>query len=210
MGALAAQVKQAVGLGAQVAVAVGGGNLWRGGPGSQRLGLDRANADYMGMLATVMNGIALAGTLEKLGLAARVQSAVEMRPLVAGYSRQEAIDHLSQGRVVVFVAGIGNPYFPTDTVAALRAAEIGAELVVKATQVDGVYTADPHKDSSAIRFSRISYAEYLARGLTALDAAAVAISRESNIPVIVLSLADPQNIRRALLGEDVGTIIGGE
>lgn len=206
---LARQVTSIVELGVEVAIVVGGGNIWRGDPGSSMLGIDRATADYMGMLGTVMNGLALQGALERGGIMTRVQSAIEMRAVAEPYIRRRAIRHLEKGRVVIFVAGTGNPFFTTDTVAALRGAEIGAELVIKATQVDGVYSADPRKDSSAVRYRRISYAEYIAKDLSALDTAAIALCKENQIPVIVLSLSEPNNIRRAVLGEDIGTMIGG-
>ncbi|MCL2497044.1 MAG: UMP kinase [Symbiobacteriaceae bacterium] len=210
INSLALQVQNVVNLGVEVALVVGGGNIWRGGSGSKRLNIPRAEADYMGMLATVMNGIALQGALEGLGIPVRLQSSIEMLPVCETFTRRSAIHHLEKGRVVIFVAGTGNPYFSTDTVAALRAAEIGAQLVVKATQVDGVYTADPRSDSNAVRFSTISYAEYLARELQVLDTCAIALCMENKIPVIVLSLANPKNIALAMLGKDVGTVIGGE
>lgn len=207
---LAKQVAAIVTMGVEVAIVVGGGNIWRGNPGSTHLGIDRATADYMGMLGTVMNGLALQGALERSDVITRVQSAIEMRAVAEPYIRRRAIRHLEKGRVVIFVAGTGNPFFTTDTVAALRAAEIGAQLVIKATQVDGVYSANPHQDKAAVRFDRISYADYLARGLGVLDTTAIALCKENRIPVIVLSLSEPDNVRRAVLGEDIGTMIGGE
>ena len=207
---LARQVAQVLTLGVEVAIVVGGGNIWRGHSGSSQLGIDRATADYMGMLATVMNGLALQGALERNNIDTRVQSAIEMRAVAEPYIRRRAIRHLEKGRVVIFVAGTGNPFFTTDTVAALRAAEINADLVVKATQVDGVYSANPHQDASAVRFDSVSYADYLARGLSVLDTSAIALCKENNIPVIVLSLREEGNIRRAVLGEKIGTLIGGE
>jgi uridylate kinase len=206
---IALQLKMIVDMGVELGIVIGGGNIWRGGIGSGRLGIERANADYMGMLGTVMNGIALQGILERLGVTARVMSAIEMKPVCETYLRRRAIKHLSQKRVTIFVAGTGSPFFSTDTVAALRAAECNADLVIKATQVDGVYSADPKKDPNAKRFSRISYSEYLTLGLYALDAAAIALCRENAIPIIVLSLDKPENICLALSGNDIGTVIGG-
>jgi len=207
---LGKQVECAVSLGVEIAVVIGGGNLWRGGAGSHRLGIERVNADYMGMLGTVMNGLALQGVLERLGHTTRVLSAIEMNVVTESYTRRRAMQYMAEGHVVVFVAGTGCPFFSTDTVAALRAAEIGADLMIKATQVDGVYSADPRKDPNAQRFATISHAEYLARGLGVLDIAAVALCKENQIPVIVLSLGKPDNISLALQGEDIGTMIGGE
>ena len=205
----AKQIQSVVALGVDVAIVVGGGNLWRGNQGSSQLGIDRATADYMGMLGTVMNGLALQGALERIGVDTRVQSAIEMRAVAEPYIRRKAIRHLEKSRVVIFVAGTGNPFFSTDTVAALRGAEIGAELVIKATQVDGVYTADPRKDSEAKLFEKISYSEYLTRGLSVLDTAAIALCKENSIPIIVLSLAKPDNILQAVCGVTIGTMIGG-
>ena len=206
--ALALQVEQVYALGIQVSVLIGGGNLWRGTSGSRRLDIDRVSADYMGMLGTAMNGLAFRAALERLAIPVRVQSAIDMKPIAETYVHRRAMRHLEKGRIVLFVAGTGSPYFSSDTTAALRAAEIGADLIIKATQVDGVYTADPRQDSSAKRFPKISYEEYLQRGLTVLDMTAVALCRDNRIPIIVLSLADPANMKRALLGEDVGTVIG--
>ncbi|MCL2548898.1 MAG: UMP kinase [Symbiobacteriaceae bacterium] len=206
---MALQVKNAQELGVEIAIVIGGGNLWRGDSGSKKLGLERANADHMGMLATIMNGLAFQGALERHGVPCRVQSAIEMRPVCETYIRQRAHKHLQQGIVVIFVGGTGSPFFSTDTTAALRAAEINADVIIKGTQVDGVYNADPRQDPEATRFSTISHQEYLERGLQVLDLTAISLCRENNIPVIVLNIADEQSLRHALLGENVGTVIGG-
>ena len=196
-------------MGVDVAVVVGGGNIWRGATGSAK-GMDRATADYMGMLATVLNALALQDALEKLGVATRVQTAIEMREIAEPYIRRKAITHLEKGYIVIFAAGTGNPYFSTDTTAALRGAEIGAEIILKATQVDGVYDSDPHKNPEAKRFSELSYIEVLRRGLGVMDATATSLCMDNNIPILVFNLGDKGNIRRAILGEDIGTYIRGE
>lgn len=196
-------------MGVDVAVVVGGGNIWRGATGSAK-GMDRATADYMGMLATVLNALALQDALEKLGVATRVQTAIEMREIAEPYIRRKAITHLEKGYIVIFAAGTGNPYFSTDTTAALRGAEIGAEIILKATQVDGVYDSDPRKNPDAKRFSELSYIEVLRRGLGVMDATATSLCMDNNIPILVFNLGDKGNIRRAILGEDIGTYIRGE
>lgn len=196
-------------MGVDVAVVVGGGNIWRGAAGSAK-GMDRATADYMGMLATVLNALALQDALEKLGVATRVQTAIEMREIAEPYIRRKAITHLEKGYIVIFAAGTGNPYFSTDTTAALRGAEIGAEIILKATQVDGVYDSDPRKNPDAKRFSELSYIEVLRRGLGVMDATATSLCMDNNIPILVFNLGDKGNIRRAILGEDIGTYIRGE
>jgi uridylate kinase len=193
-------------LGVDVAVVVGGGNLWRGAPRS-REGLDRATADYMGMLATVMNALALQDAIEKLGVATRVQTAIEMKQIAEPYIRRKAITHLEKGYIVIFAAGTGNPFFSTDTTAALRGAEIGAEIILKATQVDGVYDSDPQLDSTAKRFAELTYIEVLRRNLRVMDATATSLCMDNGIPIMVFSLAVPGNIKRAVMGEDVGTFI---
>ena len=196
-------------MGVDVAVVVGGGNIWRGAAGSAK-GMDRATADYMGMLATVLNALALQDALEKLGVDTRVQTAIEMREIAEPYIRRKAITHLEKGYIVIFAAGTGNPYFSTDTTAALRGAEIGAEIILKATQVDGVYDSDPRKNPGAKRFSELSYIEVLRRGLGVMDATATSLCMDNNIPILVFNLGDKGNIRRAILGEDIGTYIRGE
>lgn len=193
-------------LGVDIAVVVGGGNLWRGAPRSQE-GLDRATADYMGMLATVMNALALQDAIEKLGVATRVQTAIEMKQIAEPYIRRKAITHLEKGYIVIFAAGTGNPFFSTDTTAALRGAEIGAEIILKATQVDGVYDSDPQLDSNAKRFAELTYIEVLRRNLRVMDATATSLCMDNGIPIMVFSLTVPGNIKRAVMGEDVGTFI---
>ncbi|MBT9175969.1 MAG: Uridylate kinase [Firmicutes bacterium] len=189
-----------------MAVVVGGGNLWRGAPRSSE-GLDRATADYMGMLATVMNALALQDAIEKLGVATRVQTAIEMKQIAEPYIRRKAITHLEKGYIVIFAAGTGNPFFSTDTTAALRGAEIGAEIILKATQVDGVYDSDPHLNVNAKRFAELSYIEVLQRNLRVMDATATSLCMDNGIPIMVFSLAERGNVKRAVMGEDVGTFI---
>lgn len=203
---VAAELVEIRHLGVDVAVVVGGGNLWRGAPRS-REGLDRATADYMGMLATVMNALALQDAVEKLGVATRVQTAIEMKQIAEPYIRRKAITHLEKGYIVIFAAGTGNPFFSTDTTAALRGAEIGAEIILKATQVDGVYDSDPHLNAKAKRFAELSYIEVLQRNLRVMDATATSLCMDNGIPIMVFSLTVPGNIKRAVMGEDVGTFI---
>jgi len=193
-------------LNVDVAVVVGGGNLWRGATGSAK-GLDRATADYMGMLATVMNALALQDAIEKLGIATRVQTAIEMKEIAEPYIRRKAITHLEKGYIVIFAAGTGNPFFSTDTTAALRGAEIGAEIILKATQVDGVYDSDPHLNAEAKRFVELSHIDVLRRNLRVMDATATSLCMDNNIPIMVFNLAVPGNIRRAVMGEAVGTYV---
>jgi uridylate kinase len=204
---IAQQVVAAVELGTQIGIVVGGGNIFRGVSESAK-GMDRASADYMGMLATVMNALALQNTLEKLGAKTRVQSAIEMQELCEPYIRRRAVRHLEKGRIVIFGAGTGNPYFTTDTAAALRAMEIGAQIIMKATKVDGVYTADPKKDPKATRFERISYDEVLAKRLQVMDSTAISLCMDHNLPILVFDMTDPTNIVRAVRGEPIGTIVG--
>ncbi|GHT84853.1 uridylate kinase [Betaproteobacteria bacterium] len=193
-------------LGVQIGVVIGGGNIFRGVAGAAG-GMDRATADYMGMLATVMNAMALADAMRRIGLEARVQSALRMDQVVEPYMRGRAIRHLEEGRVVVFAAGTGNPFFTTDTAAALRGAEIGAQIVLKATKVDGVYTADPRKDPSAQRFARISFDEAIGRNLAVLDATAFALCRDQKLPINVFSIFKPGALARVVKGEDEGTLV---
>jgi len=192
-------------LGCEVAVAVGGGNIWRGGEMAKRIGIDRATADYMGMLATVMNALALQATLEKIGIPTRVQTAIDMHKIAEPYIRRRAIRHLEKGRVVIFAAGVGSPFFTSDTAAALRAIEINADVFLRGTKVDGIYTDDPKANKNAQLFSVLSYTEYLARDLKAMDATAVALCRENHIPIIVFNIGEPENIKRLILGEKIGT-----
>lgn len=203
---VAEQVRGVRELGVEVGVVVGGGNIFRGMVGAAT-GMDRATADYIGMLATAMNGLALQDALERAGVPTRVMTAIDMNEVAEPYIRRRAQRHMEKGRVVIFVAGTGNPYFTTDTAAALRAVEIGAEVVLKATKVDGVYDKDPAKHRDAKRFPAISYAKVLVDGLKVLDAAAVSLCMENDLPIVVFDLHAPQNILRAIRGEDVGTVI---
>lgn len=193
-------------LGVEVAVVIGGGNIFRGVAGGA-VGMDRATADYMGMLATVMNALALADTMNKAGLTARVMSAIGIEQVVEPYVRPKALQYLEEGKVVVFAAGTGNPFFTTDTAAALRGAEIGAELVLKATKVDGVYSADPKKDPTATRYIRISFDDAMSQNLGIMDATAFALCRDQKLPVKVFSIFKHGALRRVVLGEDEGTLV---
>ncbi|NLC76648.1 MAG: UMP kinase [Clostridia bacterium] len=203
---VAEQVKDVTELGVEVAVVVGGGNLWRGVAGSNQ-GMDRATADYLGMLATVMNALALQDAFEQNGIDTRVQTAIEMRAIAEPYIRRRAIRHLEKGRVVIFAAGTGNPYFSTDTTAALRAAEIEAEVILMAKKVDGVYDSDPVKNPQAKRFERLSYIEVLNKGLGVMDSTAASLCMDNNIPIIVFNLKQKGNILKVVLGEEIGTIV---
>ena len=193
-------------LGVQVGVVIGGGNIFRGMKGAAS-GMDRATADYMGMLATVMNAMALADAMRRMGLEARVQSALRIDQVVEPYIRGRAIRHLEEGRVVIFAAGTGNPFFTTDTAAALRGAEIGAQIVLKATKVDGVYTADPKKDPQGQRYHRISFDEAIGRNLQVLDSTAFALCRDQKLPINVFSIFKPGALKRVVMGEDEGTLV---
>jgi uridylate kinase len=205
---IAGQIQEVTQMGIQVAVVVGGGNIWRGVAGSAK-GMDRAAADYMGMLATVINSLALQDALEKLEVASRVQSAIEMREVAEPYIRRRAIRHLEKGRVVIFAGGTGNPYFSTDTTAALRAAEIEAEVILMAKRVSGVYDDDPLKNPLAKRFEQLTYIDVLNKGLAVMDATATSLCMDNNIPVVVFNLNEVGNIKRAVLGENIGTYVGG-
>ncbi|HHW14351.1 MAG TPA: UMP kinase [Firmicutes bacterium] len=206
---IARQVAEVRQLGVEVAVVVGGGNIWRGAPASAR-GMDRPTADYMGMLATGINALALQDALEKLDVETRVQTAIEMREIAEPYIRRRAIRHLEKGRVVIFACGTGNPYFSTDTTAALRAAEIDAEVILMAKRgVDGVYDADPRQNPQARRFERLSYREVLYRGLAFMDATATSLCMDNRIPIVVFNFGEPGNIVRACRGETLGTFVGG-
>ena len=203
---LARDVAEAVASGFEIAIVVGGGNIFRGLKGAAA-GLDRATADYMGMLATVMNALALAGALERAKTPARVLSAIPMETVCESYARPRALHHLERGRVVIFGAGTGNPFFTTDTAATLRAIEMGCDAVAKATQVDGVYSADPKKDPTATRYDRLTYAEVLARDLKVMDGAAIALARDNRLPVIVFSIEEPGNLIKLLRGTARATLI---
>lgn len=204
--AIASRIKEVRELGVDVAVVIGAGNLWRGKQGLER-GMDRSTADYMGMLATVMNAMALMDALERMGVFTRVMSAIEMRAIAEPYIRRRAIRHLEKGRVVIFGAGTGNPFFSTDTAAALRASEIDAELVIKATKVDGVYDADPKKNPDAKRFDTLTYIEVLNRRLEVMDSTAITHCMENKMPIMVLNLWDSKALISALHGESVGTLV---
>jgi uridylate kinase len=203
---IAAETRDVVDLGVQVAIVIGGGNIFRGVAASAD-GMDRATADYMGMLATVINALALQDALEKAGLQTRVLSAIEMRAVAEPYIRRRAIRHLEKGRVVIFAAGTGNPFFTTDTAAALRAIEIGAEAIMKATKVDGIYSADPRRDATAERLARTTYRDVLTRRLEVMDSTAISLCMENALPIIVFDLTRSGNIKRIVLGEPVGSIV---
>jgi uridylate kinase len=203
---IARETREVTGLGVQVAIVIGGGNIFRGVAASAGR-MDRATADYMGMLATVINALALQDALEKVGLQTRVLSAIEMRAVAEPYIRRRAIRHLEKGRVVIFAAGTGNPFFTTDTAGALRAIEIGAEAIMKATKVDGIYSADPKHDSNAQRLDRMTYRDVLNRRLEVMDSTAIALCMENALPIIVFDLTRSGNIKRIVLGEPVGSIV---
>jgi uridylate kinase len=205
---MAQQIREVRDLGVQVVVVVGGGNIFRGLPGSER-GIERATGDYMGMLATVINALALQDALEKLGVATRVQSAITMAQVAEAFIRRRAVRHLEKGRVVIFGGGTGNPYFSTDTAAALRANEIGAEVILKATKVDGIYDCDPKKNPKAKRFSQITYLEALQRQLKVMDSTAFSLCMDNKMPIIVFELFRPHNLKKVVLGEKVGTLVTG-
>jgi uridylate kinase len=204
--AIAGRVKDVYEMGVEVAIVIGAGNLWRGAQGLDR-GMDRATADYMGMLGTMMNALALMDALERANVYTRVMSAIEMRAIAEPYIRRRAIRHLEKGRVVIFGAGTGNPFFSTDTAAALRATEIDAAVVIKATKVDGVYDADPKKDPQAVKFDELSYIDVLNRRLKVMDGTAITHCMEHKIPILVLNLWDQTALTRALYGEKIGTIV---
>jgi uridylate kinase len=207
---VATQIAQEIGevqaMGVQIGVVIGGGNLFRGLAASAK-GMDRATADYMGMLATVINALALQDALEKIGVTTRVAAAIEMRAVAEPFIRRRAIRHLEKGRVVVFAAGTGNPYFTTDTAAALRAMEMRSEVILKGTKVDGIYTADPMTTPSATRYTSLSYLEVLERGLKVMDTTAISLCMDNKLPIIVFRLRDAGNLRRVIMGEPVGTVV---
>ena len=201
---MAAQVREVRELGVQVVIVVGGGNIFRGLSGSKR-GIERATGDYMGMLATIINGLALQDALEKIGVPTRVQSAISMAQVAEPFIRRRAVRHLEKGRVVIFGGGTGNPYFSTDTAAALRANEIGADVVLKATKVDGIYDSDPKENAKARRYSQITYAEALRKQLKVMDSTAFSLCMDNKMPIIVFNLFRPHNLKRVVMGEKVGT-----
>ena len=203
---LAREIGEVEQLGVAVGVVIGGGNLFRGLAASAK-GMDRSTADYMGMLATVINSLALQDALEKLKIATRVASAIEMRAVAEPFIRRRAMRHLEKGRVVIFAAGTGNPYFTTDTAAALRAMEMRADVILKATKVDGIYSADPMIDKTAERYTTISYLQVLERGLKVMDATAISLCMDNKLPIVVYSLREPGNLRRVVCGEPVGTTV---
>jgi len=203
---MVAEIAEVTRMGVEVAVVIGGGNIFRGVAGGA-VGMDRATADYMGMLATVMNSLALADAMNKIGLTARVMSAIGIDQVVEPYVRPKALQYLEEGKVVVFAAGTGNPFFTTDTAAALRGAEIGAEMVLKATKVDGVYTADPKKDPNATRYSQLSFDEAMNQNLGIMDATAFALCRDQKLPIKVFSIFKNGALKRVVMGEDEGTLV---
>src|SRR6266567_4571941 len=204
---IAQDVKDVVDLGVELALVIGGGNIFRGVSGATE-GMDRSSADYMGMLATVINGMALQDALEKIGIDTRVQSAIEMHQVAEPYIRRRAIRHLEKGRVVIFAAGTGNPYFTTDTAASLRAMEIHADVLLKATKVDGVYTDDPKKNPGATRFKQLSYIDVLKKNLKVMDSTAISLCMDNDLPIIVFDSTRRGNVRRVVMGEEIGTLVG--
>lgn len=201
---IAEKIKECADLGVEIAIVVGGGNFWRGRTGE---GMDRSRADHMGMLATVINSLALLDALEQQGVNARVQTAIEMRQIAEPYIRLKAMRHLEKGRVVIFACGTGNPFFSTDTTAALRAAEIDADVILLAKKVDGVYDSDPNLNPDAIKFDALSYIDVLNRGLGVMDSTATSLCMDNDIPILVFGLSDPENIKRAVMGEEIGTVV---
>ena len=204
IGKICDKIKEVVEMGVQVAIVVGGGNFWRGRQGME---MERTTADYMGMLATAMNALALQDAIEARGIYTRVQTAIEMREIAEPFIKRKAIKHLGRGRVVIFACGTGNPFFTTDTGAALRAAEIEADAILLGKAIDGVYSADPKIDQSAIKYDEITYQEVLNKDLKVMDSTATALCKDNNIPLVVFGIADPENIVRAVKGEKVGTIV---
>jgi uridylate kinase len=202
----AEEIKTVVSSGAQLGIVIGGGNIFRGVQGADD-GMDRVQADHMGMLATVINGLALQSSLERIGVQTRLQSAIQMDKICEPFIRRRAVRHLEKGRVVIFSAGTGNPYFTTDTGATLRAIEIQAEVILKGTRVDGIYTADPEKDSKATRYETISYSEVYERGLNVMDLTAFTLSQENNLPIVVFDMNKPGNLLRVIQGDNVGTLV---
>ncbi len=205
---IAREIKEAVSMGVQLAIVIGGGNIFRGVEASVK-GMERASADYMGMLATVINALALQNALEKNNVSTRVQSAIEMKELAEPYIRRKAMRHLEKGRTVIFAAGTGNPYFTTDTAASLRAMEIGADVILKATKVDGVYSSDPMKDPSAKKYDSITYIDVLKQGLSIMDSTAISLCMDNDLPIMVFNLRGKGNIRRIIEGKKIGTLVRG-
>ncbi|MBV9387271.1 MAG: UMP kinase [Chroococcidiopsidaceae cyanobacterium CP_BM_ER_R8_30] len=206
---IAAEVAEVVESGLQIAIVVGGGNIFRGDKVSKATGMDRATADYIGMIATVMNALTLQDCLERIGVQTRVQTAIAMQEVAEPYIRRRAIRHLEKGRVVIFGAGSGNPFFTTDTTAALRAAEIDAQMLFKATKVDGIYDSDPHLNPEAKRYQSLTYGQVLAEDLRVMDSTAIALCKENKIPILVFDISVRGNICRAVMGESIGTLVGG-
>jgi uridylate kinase len=205
---IAKEIKDAVSMGVEVAIVIGGGNIFRGVEASVK-GIERASADYMGMLATVINALALQNYLEKYGIPTRVQSAIEMKELAEPYIRRKAMRHLEKGRTVIFAAGTGNPYFTTDTAASLRAMEIGADVILKATKVDGIYSSDPMKDPAAKKYNTVTYIDVLKKGLSIMDSTAVSLCMDNNLPIVVFNLRSKGNIRKIIEGKSIGTLVRG-
>ena len=203
---IAEQINEIQALGVEIAIVIGGGNIFRGIPASKN-GIDRVTADYMGMIATMINALALQGALENVGVVTRVQTAIEMQKLAEPYIRRKAVRHLEKGRVVIFAGGTGNPYFTTDTAAALRAVEIEAEIVLKATKVDGVYSSDPITNKKAKRFSSIDYLEVITKRLKVMDSTAISLCMDNNLPIVVFNMAQKGNIRKVIMGENIGTFV---
>lgn len=206
VGAICDKVKEVVDMGVQVSIVVGGGNFWRGLKNGKKMN-DRATADYMGMLATAMNGLALQDALESRGIYTRLQTAIEMREIAEPYIKRKAAKHLERGRVVIFACGTGHPFFSTDTAAALRAAETDSEVILLAKTIDGVYSADPKLDPTAVKYDKISYKDVLDQDLKVMDSTATALCKDNNIPLLVFAISDPENIVRAVKGETVGTVV---
>ena len=206
---LAKEVLAGQGLGVQIAIVIGGGNIFRGATASS-LGMERVTGDYMGMLSTIINALALQHALESVGINTRVQTAIEIPQMAEPYIRRRAIRHLEKGRVVIFASGTGNPYFTTDTAASLRAVEIGANVIFKATKVDGIYSADPMKDDSATKFEHLTYLEVLEKGLKVMDSTSVSLCMDNKLPMIVFNIREKNSIKRVLLGEKLGTVVGAE
>ena len=205
---IAREIKVAVAMGVELAIVIGGGNIFRGVEASLK-GIERTSADYMGMLATVINALALQNYLEKYNIPTRVQSAIEMKELAESYIRRKAMRHLEKGRIVIFAAGTGNPYFTTDTAASLRAMEIGADVILKATKVDGIYSSDPMKDPSAKKYNTVTYIDVLKQGLSIMDSTAISLCMDNNLPIVVFNLRDKGNIRKILEGKKIGTLVRG-
>jgi len=206
---IANEIKEVMALGVQLSLVIGGGNIFRGLAASSK-GMDRASADYMGMLATMINALAMQDALEKIGVDTRVQSAIAMQEVAEPYIRRRAIRHLEKGRVVIFGAGTGNPFFTTDTAASLRAMEIGADVILKGTKVDGVYSADPKKDPTATKYTQLSYIDVLKKGLQVMDATATSLCMDNNLPIVVFDVTTDGNVVRVICGEQIGTIVKGE